>query len=184
MVAIRIAAFVFPLGLDTLAIAVALGMRGAPPMRAAVTFAVFEALMPLAGLALGSAIPQQWETAATVAGGIILALVGIHVIRESGELGEEVERLSFLSVRLALLAGLAVSMDELAIGFPLAFSHLPVAVVLAAICAQAFVITLLGIAFGRRLGERFAASAGRIAGAAFVCVGAWIALEALHPAVR
>lgn len=184
MVAIRIAAFVLPLGLDTLAIAVALGMRGAPLVRAAVTFAVFEALMPLAGLALGSVVPRQWETDATIAGGIILALLGIHVMRESGELGEEAERLSFASPRLALLAGLAVSMDELAIGFPLAFSHLPVTAVLAAIGAQAFAVTLLGIAFGRRLGERFAASAGRIAGAAFVCVGAWIALEALHPAVR
>lgn len=184
MVALRVAAFVLPLGLDTLAIAIALGMRGTPLVRAAVTFAVFEALMPLAGLALGGIVPREWETAATVAGGAVLALVGLHVVRESSELDEEVERLSFVSVRLALLAGLAVSMDELAIGFPLRFSHLPVLVVLLAIGAQAFAVTLLGIAFGRRLGERFAANTGRVAGAAFVGVGAWIALEALHPAVR
>lgn len=177
MIALRIAAFVLPLGLDTLAIAIALGMRGAPLLRAAMTFAIFEALMPLVGVAVGAIVPQRWETAATVIGGVLLVLVGVHVIRESAELDEEVERLSFTSTRLAILAGVAVSLDELAIGFPLKFSHLPIAVVLAAIGIQAFAVAIVGITFGRRLGERFASNAGRIAGIAFICVGLWLALE-------
>lgn len=180
MTALRIAAFVLPLGLDTLAIAVALGMRGAPLLRAALTFAVFEAFMPLVGVAVGAAIPRSWETAATVIGGALLVLVGIHVFRESMELDEEADRLSFASPRLAALAGVAVSLDELAIGFPLKFSHLPIVTVLVTIGIQAFGVATIGITFGRRLGERFAGSAGRIAGVAFIAVGMWITLETVR----
>jgi hypothetical protein len=36
----RIAAFVLPLGLDTLALAVALGLRGMKPLKPAMVFAV------------------------------------------------------------------------------------------------------------------------------------------------
>ena len=81
---------------------------------------------------------------------------------------------------MALLAGLAISLDELAIGFPLRFAHLPVPLVIATIGIQAFVVTLAGITFGKRLGERFASNAGRIAGVAFVFVGLWIAYSAIR----
>lgn len=177
---VRLVAFVLPLGLDTLAISIALGVRGAPLFRAALTFALFEAVTPLIGLALGSLVPQRWGMAATVVGGILLIFVGLHVFRESDELDEEVERLSFSSLRLALLAGMAISLDELAIGFPLRFAQLPVPLVIATIGIQAFVITLAGLTFGKRLGERFASYAGRIAGIAFVLVGIWIAYEAIR----
>lgn len=174
----RLAAFVLPLGLDTLAVSIALGIRGAPFLRAALTFAIFEAVTPLVGLALGSFVPERWEIAATVVGGVVLLFVGLHVFRESGELDEEVEQLSFSSVRLALLAGVAISLDELAIGFPLHFAHLPIPLVIATIGIQAFIVTLAGMTFGKRLGERFASYTGRVAGIAFVSVGIWIAYSA------
>jgi hypothetical protein len=52
-VIVKIAAFVVPLGFDTLAVAIALGLRGLGPLRAALAFAFFEAVMPLVGLLLG-----------------------------------------------------------------------------------------------------------------------------------
>jgi len=45
----RIVAFVLPLGLDTLAIAIALGLQGQSPLRPALLFVVFETTMPLIG---------------------------------------------------------------------------------------------------------------------------------------
>jgi putative Mn2+ efflux pump MntP len=62
---LKIVAFVLPLGLDTLAISIALGLRGSTPWRPALTFAVFEGLMPILGIVLrGSSVCdlklRQW----------------------------------------------------------------------------------------------------------------------------
>lgn len=48
-----IAALVLPLGLDTLAVALALGLRGMEPLRPALWFTLFETVMPLIGIAAG-----------------------------------------------------------------------------------------------------------------------------------
>ena len=63
---LKIAAFVIPLGFDTLAIAVILGVRGLGPLRPAVVFAVFEAVMPLIGLFIGRFVGARFETPAVV----------------------------------------------------------------------------------------------------------------------
>ena len=51
----RIVAFVLPLGLDTLAIAIALGLQGGErPLRPALLFVVFETTMPLIGIVMAA----------------------------------------------------------------------------------------------------------------------------------
>jgi len=53
----KLLALILPLGLDTFAVAAALGMVGVPPqrrLRISVLFTAFEAGMPLIGLALGA----------------------------------------------------------------------------------------------------------------------------------
>jgi putative Mn2+ efflux pump MntP len=50
---VRTLAFVAPLGFDTFAVAVALGLRGMAPWGPAVVFAVFETTMPVAGILIG-----------------------------------------------------------------------------------------------------------------------------------
>jgi putative Mn2+ efflux pump MntP len=116
-----------------------------------------------------------------VLGGIILIGVGIHTIREASEVEKEIEHVSFGSVRSSFLAGLAISTDELAIGFPMGASRLPIPTVLMAIALQAFFVTALGIAIGNRfgsgLGLRASRYAGMAAGIVFSLVGMWIIAE-------
>lgn len=181
MVILKIAAFALPLGLDTLAISIALGLRGFAPWRPALTFAVFEGLMPILGVVLARFVGLRFETAAVVLGGILLIGIGANTIREASEVEKEVENISFSSVRSSFLAGLAISTDELAIGFPIGASRLPISTVLMAIAMQAFLVTVLGTAIGNRVGSGLGLRASRYAGIAagivFSLVGFWLIAE-------
>jgi putative Mn2+ efflux pump MntP len=181
--ALAIAAFVIPLGFDTLAVSIALGLQGAQPLRPALLFATFEMAMPLAGIGLGRYVGARVETLAGYVGGLTLIGVGLHMLREMSESEHKLGRLSFGSLREMAAAGLGVSTDEIAIGFPLGALRLPVAVVLAAIGLQAFLVTVLGIIVGRKigreLGQRTAWVSAALAGTAFVLLGVFLVAERL-----
>ncbi|HKU66805.1 MAG TPA: manganese efflux pump [Candidatus Baltobacteraceae bacterium] len=174
---LKIAAFVLPLGLDTLAVSIALGLRAAPLWRVAVTFALFEAAVPLVGIAAATFVPPRWEAAATIFGGGLLIVLGVHTLKESREIDEEAEGLSFRSFRFAMAAGLSISLDELAIGFPLKLAHLPIGLTIASIGVQAFVAAAVGVRFGSKLGERFAGAAAALAGVVFILLGGLLIAE-------
>lgn len=179
--ALAIAAFVIPLGFDTLAVAIALGLQGVRPLRPALIFALFEMTMPLAGIALGRFAGARVESLAAYAGGLILVAVGIHALREAFEHDDKAGRFSLHSLRGIAAAGLGVSTDEIAVGFPLGALGLPIGTVLAAIGFQAFVATVGGILTGRKIGRRLGEHAARlsevVAGAAFIVLGIYLIAE-------
>lgn len=183
MIAFKIFAFVFPLGLDTLALSIALGLRGFRPWRPALLFTIFETAMPVFGIALARTVSVRFATAAVLAGGLLLVSVGIHAIWEAIRGGAEAERVSFDSMRSTVLAGLAISTDEIAAGFPLGVSGLPIAMVLVTIAAQTLFVTALGIGLGNRIRASVALRASRYAGIgagiAFAAVGIWLIAERL-----
>jgi putative Mn2+ efflux pump MntP len=57
-------------------------------------------------------------------------------------------------------------MDELAVGFSIGLLQVPVALAVSYMAAQALVITLMGTALGKRVGELFAERAGLASGIA------------------
>ncbi len=175
---VKIAAFVVPLGFDTLAVAIALGLRGLGPLRPAVAFAFFEAMMPLIGLLLGHFVGARFETPAVVAGGIVLLGVAGYMLKEALEDEDQTKNLSFSSLRGAMLAGFGISMDELAIGFPMGTSGLPIPETVGAIAVQAFAVTFVGIIVGKRIGEAFGKRTSKVASlvaaGAFALLGAYL----------
>ena len=156
---LKIAAFVLPLGFDTFAVALLLGLRAA-------TFTFFEAVMPLVGLLIGRLVGARFETPAVVVGGIVLLGVAIYMFKEALEQEEEAEKPAFTTLRTAAFAGFGISMDELAIGFPMGTSGLPAPETIGAIAAQTFVVTFVGILVGRRLGANLGRRASTFAGIA------------------
>jgi putative Mn2+ efflux pump MntP len=175
---LKIIAFVIPLGFDTAAVAVLLGLRGIRPLGPALTFAVFEAVMPLVGLWSGRMIGVRYETMATVLGGLILLGVAGHLLKEVLEQEDETADFSFSTMRTAALAGLGISMDELAVGFPMGTIGLPIPQTIAAIAVQTFVVTYVGILAGKRLGAKLGRKTSRVAGlvaaAAFAILGGYL----------
>lgn len=137
--------------------------------------------MPVFGVALARIVGTRFAIAAVVVGGIILIGLGIHVIREALEGKQELEHGSFKSLRSSFLAGLAISSDELAIGFPMGASGLPIVTTLVAISVQALLITLLGITIGNRVGSGLGLRASRYVGIAagivFSLVGLWLIVD-------
>jgi putative Mn2+ efflux pump MntP len=182
-VVVRIVAFVVPLGFDTLAVAIALGLRGIGPWRPALVFAVFETFMPIFGIVVGRLAGDRFAAPAEVVGGLVLVGVGIHAFREALKEDDEAAGLSFGSLRAATLAGIGISMDELAVGFTIGTARLPIITVLIAIGVQAFVVTAGGILLGRQVGEALGRRASRFsgiaAGVAFCAVGLWLVAEPL-----
>jgi manganese efflux pump family protein len=180
-VALRIAAFVLPLGFDTFAVAVALGLRGLHPLGPALLFSLFETVMPLIGILVGRYVGLRFGTLAVYIGAIILVAIGIHTLRETLGRDKETPSLSFESVRGIFLAGLGISTDEIAMGFPLGALGLPIIAVLTAIAVQAFFVTAAGILVGRRIGMALGRMASRIAGiaagAAFLFLGIYVLVE-------
>ena len=178
---LKIIAFVLPLGFDTLAVAVALGLGGIRPWRPAAIFTVFETVMPIFGIFVGRFIGERFSEPAEILGGLILIGIGVRAFREAMESECESERFSFVSLRAAAVAGVGISMDELAVGFPLGAARLPIGPVLLTIAVQTFLITAAGILIGSRIGSALGKVASRcahvIAGSAFCAIGIWLIVE-------
>ena len=176
---VRLLAFVLPLGLDSFAVAAAIGAvqvtTARQRLRISLVFVVFEGGMPLIGLGLGSALARGIGPAADYLAAAAVIGAGAWILL-AGDKDEE-DRASRLtsSHGLALVAlGISISMDELAIGFSIGLAGVPVAVVIVAIALQAFLAAQLGLALGAKIGERWRERAEQVAGIALILLGAYL----------
>ncbi len=179
----KLVALVVPLGLDTFAVAAALGMLGtsaATRLRVSVLFTAFEAATPLIGLALGAPLGHVIGPAANyVAIGVLLAF-GLYTLLGTDQREEhQLARLANARGPGALLLGLSISLDELAIGFTLGLLRLPAVLVIALIALQAFIVAQLGLRLGYRLSERLRETAERLAGLALATLAIVLLAEEL-----
>ncbi len=166
----KVIALVVPLGLDTFAVAATLGMLGTSPrdrVRISILFTAFEAGMPLVGLALGVPLGHAIGDAAEyVAIGVLLAFGLFTLLRSEEDEERTIAKLVTARGPAALLLGVSISLDELAIGFTLGLLHVPAGLVIALIAVQTLIVTQIGLRVGARVSERFREGAERLAGLA------------------
>lgn len=177
----KLIAIVVPLGLDTFAVAAALGVVGLTPVRRreiTLLFGAFEAGMPLIGVAIGAPLGRAIGSTAELVAAAVLIAVGLYTLLGSED-DQRIAELASIGGLRSLALGLAISLDELAVGFALGLLHLPVVLVVALIAAQAVLVTQLGLRLGHRLGERLREGAERLAGATLATLGIVLALERL-----
>lgn len=176
-------ALVLPLGLDTFAVAAALGVLGATPatrLRISIMFPAFEAAMPLIGLAVGAPLAHAiGESADYVAIGVLLAF-GLYTLLGSEDREQRmISRLADARGPGVLVLGLSISLDELAIGFTLGLLRLPVPLVIALIALQALIFVQLGLRLGNRLSGRLREAAERLPGLALTTLAVVLLAEKL-----
>jgi manganese efflux pump family protein len=181
---LRLLAFVLPLGLDSFAVAAALGAAGTltarDRLRVSALFVVFEGGMPLIGLAAGAPLARAVGGVADYLAVGALAAMGVWMLLARGDQDEQRAARLGAAHGVALLGlGISISLDELAIGFSLGLARVPVPAVIIAIAAQAFLAAQLGLHLGARIGERLREGAERIAGVALLALAAFLLAERL-----
>ena len=181
---LKLLAFVLPLGLDSFAVAAALGASQVATtwqrLRISLVFVIFEGGMPLIGLALGSALAHGVGRIADYLAAAAVIGIGIWMLL-GGQKDENREASRILtSSGLALVGlGISISLDELAIGFSIGLVRLPVSAVIIAVAVQAFVAAQLGLAIGAKIAERWRERAEQVAGMALILLGGYLIAQQL-----
>jgi putative Mn2+ efflux pump MntP len=179
---VKLLAFVLPLGLDSFAVAAAIGAAQTPTwrvrLRISLLFLIFEGGMPLIGLVLGTALARGiGDVADYLAAAAVIGIGAWMLISGDHEEDEKATRLTATSGLALIGLGISVSLDELAIAFSIGLTRLPVTAVIIAIAAQAFLAAQLGLAIGARIGERWRERAEQVAGIALILLGAYLLTE-------
>ena len=172
------------LSMDAFAVAVCKGLA-MPRMRwrqaagIALSFGLFQALMPILGWALG----RQFETYITSVDHwiafVLLSLIGGNMIREALSKEEEDCDPSLAPLTMLVLA-VATSIDALAVGVTFAFLRVDILPAVALIGVCTFVISAIGVKVGNVFGVRYKSKAELFGGMVLVLIGVKILLEHLE----
>ena len=146
----------------------------------ALFFGGFQALMPLAGWALGT----QFESYITaVDHWIALALIGGKMLWEAFHDDGEEEACPAEGFRLDLkeltMLAVATSIDALAVGITFAFLQVEIVSSVVTIGVTTFALSALGVALGHFFGARFEKPASIAGGVVLILIGCKILLEHL-----
>ena len=109
---------------------------------------------------------------------ILLGIIGVNMIRESRECGEESLNSSF-SFRTMLPLAVATSIDALAVGVTFAFLQVDIVPAVLFIGCTTFVISAVGVKVGAVFGARFQHQAELLGGVVLVLMGIKILVEHL-----
>jgi putative Mn2+ efflux pump MntP len=170
-------------GLGNFGASAALGVSGIPGavrLRIAAVFGIFEAAMPLVGLAIGRTAAGDLGGHGGLVAGVVLCLAGGYTLVESvrskshdGDDSEDPD--SGPSFGRLLVLGAALSLDNLAVGFALGAYHVNAIVAALVIGVVSMALTLLGLELGSRLGTRLGPWAERVGGLLLIVVGVVVA---------
>ena len=171
----------FGLALDAFSVSVADAMAN-PNMKSgkkisiALTFAVFQTLMPLVGWFCVRTIADKFslfQKAIPYIALILLAYIGIKMIIESRKDGEEEnEGVAALTFATLIIQGVATSIDALYVGFAIAnYSSLEALVSTLIIGITTFIICIFGLELGKKVGKAFSDKSTLFGGCILIIIG-------------
>jgi putative Mn2+ efflux pump MntP len=168
-------------GLSNFAGAIGIGLSGINALtriRVGIAFGLFEALMPIAGLLLGSAVAGYFGHYAKYVGGGILVATGLYTIIQGRRTVREEKGPRSLKTYHLLITALALSIDNLAVGFALAVYRINIVLAASTMGVVSVGMSLAGLELGHRLGARVEAWSEELSGAVLIAVGLALALGA------
>jgi len=172
------------LGLSNFAASIGIGMGqvdAGTRLRVGVIFGLFETGMPILGLLLGRSLASTLGHAAHwIAAALLVATGGyavVQAIRSPAGESDAVPAGTPTAQRTGrlLFTGLALSIDNLAVGFALASFHVSFAVAAIVIGVISVGMALLGLELGNRIGARAGDRGELIGGLVLIGVGAALA---------
>jgi putative Mn2+ efflux pump MntP len=178
-------------GMSNFAAAVAIGVSGVDArtrLRVGLVFGVFESGMPVVGLILGAQVAGDLGHTARWVGAGLLVGVGAYAIVNAirgtrtatkHAAAEKTEGTRPAGQLRLLLSGLALSMDNLVVGFALGTYHTSIAVDAITIGVVSVALSLIGLELGGKLGKWAGERGEQLAGLMLISVGVAIAAGAL-----
>jgi len=168
---------------DAFAVSVAQGLspggsRGRrTSLQIAATFGLFQSVMPMAGVVLGSQVAVATRGWGHWAAFFVLVTVGAFMLVAALRTQpEQVESSPRPACSRVLLLGAATSVDAFAVGAGLAFVNVQALAVFLLFGMVTFCTCLLGAELARRASAAFASAAAGAGGLLLVCVASWIVL--------
>ena len=170
------------LGLDAFAVSICKGisMKKMDWKKACIIglyFGGFQAIMPVIGYFLGSTFENIITNFDHWIAFILLAIIGISMIKESRESDEEIN--DSFDFKTMLVLAIATSIDALAIGVTFAFLSVNIVPAVSFIGVITFTLSVIGIKIGNVFGSKFKSKAELAGGFILIIMGIKILIEHL-----
>lgn len=140
-------------------------------------FGGFQAGMPLIGYLLGSNFAKYIEEFDHWIAFVLLAIIGINMIRESREKEEELN--ASFGPKAMLPMAVATSIDALAIGVSFAFMKVRIGWAVTFIGLITFILSAVGVKIGNHFGAKYKSKAEMFGGIVLIALGVKILVEHL-----
>lgn len=140
-------------------------------------FGGFQAGMPLLGYLFGSSFAKYIEAFDHWVAFVLLGIIGINMIRESREQGEEVN--ASIGLKAMLPMAVATSIDALVVGISFAFMRVQIGWAVLFIGVITFTLSAIGVKLGNHFGAKYKSKAELFGGIVLILLGTKILLEHL-----
>ncbi|GGG85154.1 putative manganese efflux pump MntP [Paenibacillus radicis (ex Gao et al. 2016)] len=141
------------LGMDAFSLGIGIGLKGIrlrDILKLSSVIALFHIIMPLGGMFAGQFVSGLLGHVATTAAGILLVLLGGHMIYSSIK-GEEVKSLDYRSVWGTFLFALSVSIDSFSVGVTLGMFQADLLLTILLFGFFGGLMSIMGLMLGRRV---------------------------------
>ena len=145
-------------------------------------FGAFQAIMPITGFYLGVSFRSYIEAVDHWVAFILLAIIGIQMLRESFSKKDEKTSPS-LSFGTMIILSLATSIDALASGIAISAAQGDIVAGALFIGCITFTLSTLGVRMGSGLGKEFGSKAEAAGGIILILIGLKILIEHLSKAM-
>ena len=132
-------------------------------------FGAFQAIMPSFGYFLGSRFEHLFNSVGPWVAFILLAVIGVNMVRESFGGDETVDNDFFAKAMLPL--AVATSIDAFAVGVGFAAMEANIVVAALLIGCTTFTLSAIGVKVGAVFGDKYRAVSERIGGLVLILIG-------------
>jgi putative Mn2+ efflux pump MntP len=170
------------LGVDGFSVAIGIGAANtkrswAPVLRLAAAFGLFQFVMPLVGWLAGLTVVNFIANYDHWIAFTLLAYVGGKMIWEGCKKESEEEKADQTRGLPLLLLSIATSIDALAVGFSFSILKVPILFPAAVIGIVCFLMTTIGMIFGKALARIFGKKVEIFGGIVLIAIGVKILID-------